>query len=53
MLVMRWYRGLKILSGLKIDEKRVPQDGRFFFSADGNDVDLRSFNLPTLMVKKW
>jgi type IV pilus assembly protein PilB len=25
---------IKILSNLKIDEKRVPQDGRFFFSSD-------------------
>ena len=44
---------IKILSNLKIDEKRVPQDGRFFFSADGNDVDLRISTLPTTYGKKW
>jgi type IV pilus assembly protein PilB len=43
---------IKILSNLKIDEKRVPQDGRFFFSADGNDVDLRVSTLPTTYGEK-
>ncbi len=43
---------IKILSDLKIDEKRVPQDGRFFFSADGNDVDLRISTLPTTYGEK-
>jgi type IV pilus assembly protein PilB len=43
---------IKILSDLKIDEKRVPQDGRFFFSADGNDVDLRVSTLPTTYGEK-
>lgn len=43
---------IKILSALKIDEKRVPQDGRFFFSADGNDVDLRISTLPTTYGEK-
>ena len=43
---------IKILSALKIDEKRVPQDGRFFFSADGNDVDLRVSTLPTTYGEK-
>lgn len=43
---------IKILSSLKIDEKRVPQDGRFFFSADGNDVDLRVSTLPTTYGEK-
>jgi type IV pilus assembly protein PilB len=43
---------IKILSGLKIDEKRVPQDGRFFFSVDGNDVDLRVSTLPTTYGEK-
>lgn len=43
---------IKILSNLKIDEKRVPQDGRFFFSADGNDVDLRISTLPTTYGEK-
>jgi len=43
---------IKILSDLKIDEKRVPQDGRFFFSSDGNDVDLRVSTLPTTYGEK-
>ena len=43
---------IKILSGLKIDEKRVPQDGRFFFSNEGVDVDLRVSSLPTTYGEK-
>lgn len=43
---------IKILSGLKIDEKRIPQDGRFFFTTDGNDVDLRVSTLPTTYGEK-
>ncbi len=43
---------IKILSNLKIDEKRVPQDGRFFFSTDGRDVDLRISTLPTTYGEK-
>ncbi|MBU4210759.1 GspE/PulE family protein [Patescibacteria group bacterium] len=43
---------IKILSGLKIDEKRVPQDGRFFFSVDDKDVDLRVSTLPITYGEK-
>lgn len=43
---------IKILSNLKIDEKRVPQDGRFFFSSEGTDVDLRISTLPTTYGEK-
>jgi type IV pilus assembly protein PilB len=43
---------IKILSNLKIDEKRVPQDGRFFFSVDGQDVDLRVSTVPTMYGEK-
>jgi type II secretory ATPase GspE/PulE/Tfp pilus assembly ATPase PilB-like protein len=43
---------IKILSNLKIDEKRVPQDGRFFFASDGNDVDLRVSTLPATYGEK-
>jgi type IV pilus assembly protein PilB len=32
---------IKILSNLKIDEHRVPQDGQFQVHASGKDVDLR------------
>jgi type IV pilus assembly protein PilB len=43
---------IKILADLKIDEKRVPQDGRFNFSADGNEVDLRVSTTPTVFGEK-
>ncbi len=43
---------IKILSNLKIDEKRIPQDGRFFYSDEGNDVDLRVSTLPTVYGEK-
>jgi general secretion pathway protein E/type IV pilus assembly protein PilB len=39
---------LKILAGLSIDEKRVPQDGHLPFSAAGRSVDLRVSTLPSL-----
>lgn len=32
---------IKILSNLKIDEHRVPQDGEFTINAAGKDIDLR------------
>jgi general secretion pathway protein E len=38
---------LKILSGLNIAEKRLPQDGRFTIRTAGKDVDLRVSVLPT------
>jgi len=43
---------IKILSDLKIDEKRVPQDGRFSFTADGEEVDLRVSTAPTVFGEK-
>jgi len=43
---------IKILSGMKIDEKRLPQDGRFSFKADGQEVDLRVSCLPTVHGEK-
>jgi len=43
---------IKILSDLKIDERRVPQDGRFNFIADGEEVDLRVSTLPTMHGEK-
>ena len=43
---------IKILSEMKIDEKRVPQDGRFSFKADGEEVDLRVSSLPTVHGEK-
>jgi len=32
---------IKILSNLKIDEHRIPQDGQFTVHANGSDIDLR------------
>ena len=43
---------IKILSGMKIDEKRMPQDGRFNFRADEDEVDLRVSALPTTHGEK-
>ena len=43
---------IKILSGMKIDEKRVPQDGRFNFSSEYGEVDLRISSLPTVNGEK-
>ncbi|HSX40628.1 MAG TPA: GspE/PulE family protein [Candidatus Saccharimonadales bacterium] len=37
---------IKILSEMKIDEHRTPQDGRFNFKAGGSEVDLRISVLP-------
>lgn len=43
---------IKILGGMKIDEKRIPQDGRFNFKAGGEDTDLRVSSLPTTWGEK-
>ncbi len=43
---------IKILSGMKIDEKRVPQDGRFNFKTQDQEVDLRVSSLPTTWGEK-
>jgi len=43
---------IKILSQLKIDEKRIPQDGRFEFSLGNETVDLRVSTLPTVNGEK-
>lgn len=43
---------IKILSDLKIDEKRVPQDGRFTFRSQAEEVDLRISTLPTVHGEK-
>lgn len=43
---------IKILSEMKIDEKRIPQDGRFNFKADDQDTDLRVSSLPTAWGEK-
>lgn len=43
---------IKILSGLKIDERRLPQDGRFDFTDHDTQVDLRVSTLPTIHGEK-
>lgn len=43
---------VKILSGLKIDEHRIPQDGRFNFKVADQEVDLRVSSLPTVFGEK-
>lgn len=43
---------IKILADLKIDEKRLPQDGRFSFSMGEQEVDLRVSTLPTVNGEK-
>jgi type IV pilus assembly protein PilB len=43
---------IKILADLKIDERRIPQDGRFTFTADGDAVDLRVSTAPTVYGEK-
>ncbi len=43
---------IKILSEMKIDEHRSPQDGRFAFKAGDNEVDLRVSTIPTIKGEK-
>lgn len=43
---------IKILSNLKIDEQRLPQDGRFHISLDGKPIDFRVSTFPTVIGEK-
>lgn len=43
---------IKILSEMKIDEHRTPQDGRFNFKIEDKEVDLRISVLPTVYGEK-
>ena len=43
---------IKILSTLKIDETRIPQDGRFSTKIRGRVVDFRVSTLPTVLGEK-
>ncbi|MFM1851926.1 MAG: hypothetical protein RIS54_1610 [Verrucomicrobiota bacterium] len=38
---------VKIMAGISIAEKRLPQDGRIQVTVDGRTLDLRVFSLPT------
>jgi len=43
---------IKILANLKIDENRLPQDGRFSSKINNKDIDFRVSTLPTLHGEK-
>lgn len=43
---------IKILSNLKIDETRIPQDGRFSTKIDEKDIDFRVSTFPTTLGEK-
>ena len=43
---------LKIMGGLNIAERRIPQDGRFEMNVDGKTVDIRLSILPTVTGEK-
>jgi len=43
---------IKILAGLKIDENRIPQDGRFSSKINNKEIDFRVATFPTLYGEK-
>jgi type IV pilus assembly protein PilB len=43
---------IKVLSNLKLDEKRLPQDGRFKIDMEGEKVSFRVSTLPTYYGEK-
>jgi len=43
---------IKVLASLKLDEKRLPQDGRFKIEKDGDKVSFRVSTLPTYFGEK-
>lgn len=43
---------IKILSQMRIDERRIPQDGRFTFKIGEQEIDLRVSSLPTVHGEK-
>jgi len=43
---------IKVLANMKLDETRLPQDGRIRFELDGQDIDLRVAVLPMLNAEK-
>jgi type II secretory ATPase GspE/PulE/Tfp pilus assembly ATPase PilB-like protein len=43
---------VKILSNLKIDEQRLPQDGRFHINLEGKPIDFRVATFPTVIGEK-
>lgn len=43
---------IKVISNLKLDETRLPQDGRFHTEVDGKSIDLRVSTLPLMGNEK-
>ncbi len=43
---------LKIIGNMDIAEKRIPQDGRYRLSVNGDDIDVRMSSLPTVHGEK-
>ncbi|MDF9409769.1 GspE/PulE family protein [Pelotomaculum isophthalicicum JI] len=43
---------VKVMAGLNIAEKRVPQDGRIMINVDRRDIDLRVSTMPTTYGEK-
>lgn len=43
---------VKILAALKIDEHRIPQDGRFSLDVEGERIDFRVSTVPTIFGEK-
>ncbi|PIT91033.1 hypothetical protein COU17_02565 [Candidatus Kaiserbacteria bacterium CG10_big_fil_rev_8_21_14_0_10_49_17] len=43
---------IKILSGMKLDERRKPQDGRFSATVDGRKIDFRVSTFPAYFGEK-
>jgi type IV pilus assembly protein PilB len=43
---------VKIMANLKIDETRLPQDGRFFTVIDEKEIDFRVSSFPTALGEK-
>ena len=43
---------MKIMTNMKLDEKRKPQDGRFSAKVSGRDIDFRVSTLPTSFGEK-
>ena len=43
---------IKVLSNMRLDEKRKPQDGRFSAHVDGQKIDLRVSTFPTYYGEK-
>src|SRR3989344_328624 len=43
---------IKVISNLKIDETRIPQDGRIRLNIDGKDIDFRVSTIPLMGQEK-